>query len=251
MRISILAPSLLIVASAARAQHGAVVVAHVLDGPDGAPVPAVTVTILGADLRATTDSLGTVVIRGVPPGPFSIEARRIGFAPAVSQLRSAGQDSIDVLLVVRTVAQTLPRVYVLDSATALNLEEFDARRRNHIGGYFIDHAAIHAWESSRISELLEAKVPGIRPHADGPKTFVYSTRGNGSIRNPAPCQVEVFLDRVRLSDGDASLVPLMELAGIEYYPPGFVPVQYRVAAPLGSKTQAGSQCGVLLLWRRR
>jgi hypothetical protein len=169
----------------------------------------------------------------------------------MSRVKSLGSDTIEVVLLLRAVAQTLPVVTVEDSSVSPALTEFEARRRNHIGGFFIDRAAIAHWESSRIYELLEAKIPGVRPRVSpDQKVKVFSTRGNGSILRSADCQVEVFLDCVRLSDGDANIIPLSQLAGIEYYPPGFVPPQYHTLAAAESKTPGGSQCGVLLLWRR-
>jgi hypothetical protein len=236
----------------AGAQRGAVV-AHVLNAADGLAVAGADVTIVNTQLHARTDSLGTATLTGIPSGDVSIEARRVGFGISMAKVKApAGADTIEVVLLLRGTTQTLPVVTVKDSAVSPTLSEFDSRRRNHIGGFYVDQSVIAKWEGSRIAELASAKFPGIRAEVTpDQKIYFYNTRGgNGSILRFSNCKVEVFLDRVRLADGDANLVPLSALAGIEFYPPGFVPVQYRVQTPAESKTPGGSACGVLLLWRR-
>lgn len=240
------------VASRGGAQRGAVV-AHVLNAADGIGISDVEVTIVNTQLHMRTDSLGTATLTGIPAGEVSIEARRSGFGIATAKIKTPrGTDTIEVVLLLSGTAQTLPVVNVKDSTVSPPLSEFDSRRRNHIGGFYVDQSVIAKWQSSRISELASAKFPGIRPEVTADqRIYFYNTRGgNGSILRFGNCKVEVFLDRVRLADGDANLVPLRELAGIEFYPPGFVPVQYRVQTPAESKTPGGSACGVLLLWRR-
>jgi hypothetical protein len=83
------------------------------------------------------------------------------------------------------------------------------------------------------------KIPGLRIREfPGGGAIAYSTRGPRSIHGDL-CQVAVYFDGVRVSTGEGDLVPLRLLAGVEYYTPGFVPVQYR---------RLGSECGVMLRW---
>jgi hypothetical protein len=56
-----------------------------------------------------------------------------------------------------------------------------------------------------------------------------------------------------MGDGDAGVVPLFDLAGIEYYPPSLAPVQYRSPPPVagaGGASGGAAACGVLLFWTR-
>ena len=228
---------LLVAASAGVAQQpGTLVVAHVMDVRDGSLIPAADVTILGGEFRGRTDSLGRVAIAAVPAGEYSVEARRLGYKPAVTHVIVSGADSLEVVLALSPISQALPGMKVTETAATIHLREFEERLRNHIGGFFITDSVIRRAEADGIEVLLKGRVPGIRP-ATGPggKVFVFSTRGQTSLQfrkggETPPCQVEVFLDGVRLLDGDAALVPLMDLAGIEYYPPGYAPPQYRIPA---------------------
>jgi hypothetical protein len=248
---------LLVVASAGVAQQpGTLVVAHVMDIRDGSLISAAEVMILGAEFRGRTDSLGRVAIAAVPAGEYSVEARRLGYKPAVTHVIVSGADSLEVVLALSPISQALPGMKVTETAATIHLREFEERVRNHIGGFFITDSVIRRAEADGIEVLLKGRVPGIRPvtRPDG-KVLVFSTRGQTSLQTslksggPPPCQVEVFLDGVRLLDGDAALVPLIGLAGIEYYPPSYAPPQYRISAPVGSGN-GGSACGVLLLWTR-
>jgi hypothetical protein len=234
-------------------ERAGVIITQVIDGRDGSPIASVDVRILATTFAGRTDSSGTVALRGVPSGRFAIEGRRPGFAPTISEIQWPGSDTLQVVLILRPAVQTLPTVNIVDSAVPPELREFESRRRNHAGGFFIDQAAISKYEGSAINVLLEAKVPGIRPARDVSSVVkVYSTRGSGSLKSGGGtplCQVEVFLNGIRLSDGDAGIVPLQDLGGIEYYAPGFVPVQYRIPAR-PSSAGGGTSCGVLLLWTR-
>jgi hypothetical protein len=233
-------------------QAGAVAIAQVMDGYDGSMVAGAEVRVIGTNLHGVTDSIGSIVISRVPAGRFAIEARRVGFTSAVAEINTTGTDTITIVLMIRSTAHLLPTVSVVDSAVPPQLWEFENRRRHSSGGYFIDESVIRKAESGSIGSLIETKIPGIRPSSFSPASVVkiYSTRGNTSLNNTARCQVEVFLNGVRLSDGDAGLVPLGELGGIEYFPPGFAPPQYRVPPPIGSKSGGGAACGVMLLWLR-
>ena len=252
MKAHFIVPLVLAASAAAAQQPKTTVVAHVLDVRDGSFVSAAEVSILDTQLRGRSDSLGRVAIAGVPAGSFSIEARRLGYKPVVTQLMVSGSDSLEVVLAMSPIAQALAGVKVTETAARIRLREFDERLHNHIGGFFVTDSVIRRAEASSIAELLEARVPGIRPtRYGGGKIKFYSTRGAAVDRKglEVPCYVEVFLDGTRLLDGDAGLVALADLAGIEYYPPGFAPVQYRIPPSLASDG-SGAKCGVMLLWTR-
>jgi hypothetical protein len=206
------------------------------------------------DLHARTDIVGRARIAGIPAGTFSVEARRIGFVPLVTPVKFTGSDSVEVAFLLQPSAQILPDILIADSASSGALSEFETRRRKHIGGYFVTSAEIRRAQGSNIANLLRSKVPGINfsVSATG-STLVFSLRGSNSFKTGL-CQVVVFLDGVRITNGDAGILPLELLAGIEYYPPGFAPVQYRAAAGVvsggGLRTGGSAGCGVMLLWTR-
>ena len=109
-------------------------------------------------------------------------------------------------------------------------------------------------QGSRLSEVVMAKIPGVRlVNIPGGKVIVVSTRGSNS-RVGGACPVAVYINGVLDSDGDAGTIPFDLLGGVEYYTPGYVPIQYRMP---GSRKSDGSSpggspaCGVMLLWSAR
>ena len=234
----------------AAAQHdGTTLVVVVGDPRNGSFILDAEVSVLRVGLHSRTDSLGQARIPGVPAGTFIVEARRLGYAPVAQELTFSGRDSMEITMLMHSSVQSLPPVSVTDSAARSPiLQEFEQRRRNHIGGYFVTEQEIDGAFGSNIADFATRKIPGIKIEFGSDRTaHVYSTRGPNSIHGQ--CEVAVFVNGVRLTLGDAALVPLEQLGGIEYYPTGFVPVQYRVGSPLHGGGSAA--CGVMLLWTRR
>lgn len=58
------------------------VVGTVRDSVTGEPVAGVEILLVGTNRRAATAENGTYAIAGVPPGTYTIEARRVGYAAA-------------------------------------------------------------------------------------------------------------------------------------------------------------------------
>lgn len=233
--------------------RGSVLLAGVGDAETRGFVANADVTLRGLRLHSRTDSMGKATISGIPEGTYYVVARRLGYVPLAAPVRFSGSDSLEVILLMQPAALSLDTVRTTESAVASWLREFEERRRTHIGGYFITGDDIRRANGATLSSLVSAKIPGVQvvQGTAGTAAQVYSTRGPNALGTP--CQVAVFLDGVRLLDGDAGLLDLPLLGGVEYYPPGFVPVQYRVSAPLsasGGRTRAGgsSSCGVMLLW---
>jgi outer membrane receptor protein involved in Fe transport len=74
-----LAP-LLAASTAAAQQPGATVIGRVLEARNGAPIGDAIVEVEGTPLAVLSDSTGRYVLRGVPPGPQQLRARRLGYA---------------------------------------------------------------------------------------------------------------------------------------------------------------------------
>jgi len=58
---------------------------QVIDAATNAPVAQVQVTIMGTAFGALTDDAGNYLIVGVPPGLYSLEARRLGYVPSYQE----------------------------------------------------------------------------------------------------------------------------------------------------------------------
>jgi hypothetical protein len=76
------------------AQRSGTVRGMVLDAGTGGPVHLALVMIVGRGLHDTTDAEGRYEIRGVPPGPVMVSARRIGYQPLASPSYTLLSDSV-------------------------------------------------------------------------------------------------------------------------------------------------------------
>jgi TonB-linked SusC/RagA family outer membrane protein len=104
-----MALSFLLCATVARAQAGRIT-GTVIDSSAGSPVSGINIAVIGTTLGAVTGDNGRYNINGVAPGTYTLEARRLGYAP----VRRAG--------VVVTSGQTTTIDFTVQSA-ALHLQE--------------------------------------------------------------------------------------------------------------------------------
>ncbi len=68
--------------AASEAQEPAVVQGTVTDASSGAPIVDARISITGTTLQAVTDERGQYRLRGIRPGPVTIQVRRIGYRTA-------------------------------------------------------------------------------------------------------------------------------------------------------------------------
>jgi TonB-linked SusC/RagA family outer membrane protein len=108
----ILAVGLLLSPAAdAFAQERGTIRGRVIDAQTGEPMSATQVMIVGTSLGTLTAQNGTFLIPGVPPGLYTVESRRIGYANARRENVSvAAGASVNVDLQMRVSALTLDEV---------------------------------------------------------------------------------------------------------------------------------------------
>lgn len=238
-------------------EAGTVVLVKVGDATNGAFLPGAYIRMSDRKAVVRTDALGEARIAGVPAGTHGVEVLRLGYAPLHVRAEVSGRDSTELVFMLQPAAIALPPMRVVEPWVARSLREFEARRRSHVGGYFLTSADIDRLSGMSVDAIIRRKIPGVVVRGSRISAFVYSMRGGNAL--DGGCQVAVYLDGVRVSDGDIALVPIEWVGGIEYHPPGFVPVQYREmarrgTAPNGTPTQTtiggSAACGVLLLWSK-
>jgi hypothetical protein len=103
-------------ATVGRAREG--VIAGRVTTPEGAPLPAAQVQVLGRTQAAVTDDSGRFVVAGVVPGPATVQARRIGYEPRVASVVVAGADTAQATLVLRSSATALSQVVATGAGAA-------------------------------------------------------------------------------------------------------------------------------------
>lgn len=237
---------------AAAQTHGAVLVARVDDATTEWPLPQAQVIVTDLKLSVRADSEGRIRIAGIPAGLHVVEVRHVGYHPMAYTVHFKATDSLDVELPLELNVHELASVTVSKEANSPFMREFESRRRKGTG-YYITPDQISAAEGSTMANLIMSRIPGVRVDQGNASAsaVVYSRRGSNSLRG-RPCQVVVYYNGVRTADGDADLASLETIGGIEYYTPGYVPVEYRVAGPLNARGFEGGSpaCGVMLLWSR-
>lgn len=229
----------------------------------GAFVDGAEVSIPRLSKTTTSDATGSFRLAGISCGRHEVQIRKIGF--------TVWRDTIDLF-----PGQEFKRIYTLISVAQLDtvrttsdeiqyqsprLQDFEARRKKHVGGYFVGEADLRRAEHITVESTLRSRFPGLQ--------FTYyrnivAARGRTSntvggdplinpddFRSPRGCWVVVYLDGLMIFDGipksgslppDMKHVLAMNLSGIEYYPrAGAIPLQFKTTS---------SNCGTLLLWTR-
>jgi hypothetical protein len=231
--------------------------------PTGAFVDRAEVSIPRLDKSTSSDSAGRFRLTGLVCGRHEVQVRKIGFTVL--------RDTVDL-----RIDSDSGRVFTLISVAQLDtvrttgneiqyqsplLQDFEARRKKNIGGYFIGEADLRRIEGTSMQSILRSKVPGLQ------FTFyrnIQAARGRHSAgmngdprinpddpRSPTGCWVTIYQDGVMLFDGTpkrGSLPPDIgqmmagNLSGVEYY-------SGAAAMPLQFKNTLNN-CGTLLFWTR-
>ena len=236
---------------AAFAQVGRPVRVTVVDS-GGAPLPDALVSWMPSGVRGRSGSDGVAQFESILFGPEILSVRRLGYEQISAPIVIDTLHPEEVKVVLRRSVVVLREITVQDTASRPWLTEFDERRRRGMGR-FVTIDQINKAHGSALGTLLQRSVPGVFVRGQNDlEQRVYSMRGPNSF-GATECQVAVYIDGVREPGGNAGAMALQLIGGIEYYPPGEVPVQYKDPASVGVKggPKGGSPaCGVLLLWTR-
>ena len=197
-----------------------------------------TVMIRGGTTVAVSADDGAFRLTGVPLGPQTLIARRIGFRPDTLAVTVRGDSAVTVRLRLRSSAQQVAPVIITAGRTRYTgrLAGFYERRERGNGRFF-SAADIDRRQPRLVSDLLRT-VPGVRVGTQNGQNIV-TFRG----RNCAPL---VWLDGSPATAGylDVDLFQPSTLAGIEIYSG-----QATVPAAL-TWLRGKSNCGVIALWTR-
>lgn len=203
----------------------------------GAPIFGVHLS-LGA-LATESDSSGAFRFARVTPGPITLVARRLGFAPArIDTVVRMDPLQLDVRL--RAVGVLLAPVRVAARAEpyASRLRGFYERRARHMG-YFLGREDIERSADVGMTAALR-RLPGVRV-VQMPGALGRSVRFAG-----AHCEPVVYVDGFAASLGsfDLDMFNLRTVEGVEVYPTaGSIPPEF-------AGTYGGEFCGVIAIWSR-
>ena len=104
--------------------------------------------------------MGQARLPRIPPGRYTVEARRLGYEPLNAPILVRGEDSIEVVLLMHATSVQLDPVIVSRTAVPLALREFDSRRERGLG-QFITGAQIDSAFGSSLATILESHIRGV------------------------------------------------------------------------------------------
>ena len=236
------------------------------------PIAGAEVTVSGAAVPAFTDARGAFKMAGIPPGEHEISVRRIGFGPADTRLTFQASETV-VRRVVLGRAVVLEPVTVTERETERAMASFEENRRAGLG-HFMTRAQIAVYDGMKLAAVIQQMVGAsvISGRASG--AWVTSKHAPRPMCHPADaacikshgyyipdkaesmqgmltaCYSLVYLDGV-LMNGiaeptepfDINSIAPDQIEAMEYYDGAAeTPLKY---------SRMGSNCGVLVLWRRR
>ena len=236
--------------SAANARAQGSVAGRVLTAESRAPVVGAEVSVVGQARQVVSDSLGKFSLRDVKAGTVFLITRAVGFKPDTARVEIFPDESISRDVTLHASTTTLGTVVVRDSmnVTTAKLKEFNERRRNVVGGRFLDSTVIAKWETRKAGDLLST-VSGVDVQRQRGAAYLIGGRATQPLRpsaRPAPCFMDIYLDGVPLALGntmfDINGIALTHVAAIEVYSgTANTPAQYN---------RTSSNCGVVLIWTK-
>lgn len=234
-RIASAVASLALVVAPARAQSPSGSVTGVVSDTAGSPLAGAEISAVGAPFRARASNDGTFALGGIPFGPLTLEARRLGFRPETLAVAVSSASATTVRFRLRAVVEQLQTVEVKAARQRYTgrLAGYHERLAASTGGYFITRARIDQQNPRQLTDLLR-NVPGIEV-----------TRSRVRMRSRS-CAPLIWLDGFQMPAGEVDLntFPPRSIEGIEIYTSATgAPSRYQ-------GTRDESRCGTILLWSR-
>lgn len=239
----------------------------------GTPLAGVEVSVPAQNKRTSTDERGAFRIDGLTAGRYAILARRLGLNPMQDTVDLVAGDTTRWDTWMSAAPQMLDSVQVKSEqrryvSPALN--GFEERRASGFGR-FISEPELRKQENEKLADVLRILPGAMLVRGPGGNMYFTSSRKpcDGPVFLPsakcaqgtADCYVTIYLDGILFyspppvdfvggsrtaSNGEPpdinKVVPVTELAGVEYYasdamlPPKF--------------TSGANGCGTVLLWTR-
>ena len=204
--------------------------AGVVRDAGGRPVAGAQVRVLGTAARGRADERGAYELTNLPAGTQELEVRQFGFGVARGpvELRNEQRTRLDVQL---GKVASLDAMHVV-ATRAPRYPEFEQRRKEAIGGRFLDEAQIRKLNLTSVSEYVNF-LPGFRavPVRWGDTRFY-------SIRYP-DCQPVVLVNDLPIASLHDLPTPTM-LGALEVY-----------NTTAGAPPSHRSACGTIIFWTKR
>lgn len=205
----------------------------------GNPIPDVEVTAPSVHVQTRSDTAGNFVLGSLPPGPLDISFRRLAFSPVAVSIQVPHDDTTEVEVTLKIVAQRLTAVLVQSDAAHLRqLDAFEARRKLGIG-HFITRAQIEKRNPMLLSDMVRM-IPGamLLPSANGQVRLRFSRAGR------IECPPQFYIDGVQATGFNIDDMPVGDVEGVELYSGASgIPPEY-------NRLHSTVICGAVIIWTR-
>ncbi len=160
---------------------------RITDKEAGTPVAGVSVTVVGTRLGGVTDEQGRYRITGVPDGPHSLTAQRIGYAKTTQQVTVAPSSDVTADFALAKMTVQLGEVVVTATGAQRKLE-----LGNEVATLRSDSVTVVA-PITTVTDMLQGRVAGLMTFANSGVTGStprIRIRGFNSLSQPnAPLMV--------------------------------------------------------------
>jgi Carboxypeptidase regulatory-like domain len=229
--------------TAAQAQHdtasgadSSAILGELVDRHTREPIANAKVAVASLTLVTVTDSLGHFAVVGLPAGPYIIDIRAVGYAPATWRFTLAPRQQLKHTFEMDLLPVQLPEV-VVKGKTPLSERRFaDFERRRETGmGAFITQEQIERANPTSLVDML-VRVRGVL------QVCLTNDCVAKMARSPPGCYPQYYLDGRESTPYFARLTPPHDVKGIEIY---------RGSSETPGEFQgSNSGCGVIAIWTK-
>jgi hypothetical protein len=258
MRLSFLALGFSFIAAPSAVAQTATIAGTVLRDSTEKALAETEVAIPALKLATRTSYLGEFRFSDLTAGTYVVVFRHVGFAPRTDTIRVAAGQILDGEYILKSTPVELGAQRTVASAIPSSpyLAEFNERMKTGFGHFVTEEVLRKEADNHNFMNFVKARFPGMRV-VEGTGGAEFLASGRKACVGPAfqcagaaPCFVTIYIDGVadyvsgvsHNSPTDFNALKSEDFAAIEYYSSGATaPSRYN---------QTGSDCGILMLWRR-
>ncbi len=199
-------------------------------------VTGAEVSVLGHLRSVRSDSTGAFAHRGLAPGTYLLQVRKIGYVKSEWPVTVPEGKVVELLLQLDPVGFVLPPAVVEGRPEDLPTwyRGFEERRRTQSGQYVTRAEIEHEDPTATLGDLLR--------HVHGLE--LQCNRGGCAIRMTRwqSCQPYYYQDGLPVYATTAERFLAFDIYGVEVYDLSEVPLEFQ---------RPGLRCGVIAIWTRR
>ncbi len=221
-------------------------VAGIVHDSLGKPIADVHISVTGVTGEWRTNEKGRFVVRGIPGGARVVGSTQVGFLAERRLVDLNGTDSIGVDLSMSRVSTYLDTMKIAGKQSARTSTLLDIASRRKLGiGYSSDSSKLERLPGAGLRDAFS--FPSVRTGQG--KTglwIIYMTDHarslNGDVAGPG-CQPKIYVDGAPSNIDFLNDMTKEEIGLIEVFTsPSRAPSEY---------AGSGSNCGIVLIWRKR